>query len=127
MPVPGTPASVLAMLPRERRLTKGADFVAVARHGRVAASRCLVLRARRNDAPSTRFGFAVSKAVGGAVVRNRVKRRLREVLRSGAVFHGWDVVISARPPAAKATFSELEAETHLLLRRAGLSRQEPRR
>lgn len=115
------------MLRREQRLTRGADFVTVAREGKVAASRCLVLRTRRNDGGATRFGLAVSRAVGGAVVRNRVKRRLREVLRKRPASHGWDIVISARPRAAAATFQEIEAELQSLLQRAGVSLPDPGR
>ena len=115
------------MLRREQRLTRGADFVAVARRGKVATSRCLVLRTLRIGGESTRFGLAVSRAVGGAVARNRVKRRLREVLRKGSASQGWDIVISARPRAAAATFQQLESELQSLLQRAGVSLPDPGR
>jgi ribonuclease P protein component len=54
------------------------------------------------------------------VVRNRVRRRLREILRSFSLIEGFDVVISARPEASKATFQALKAETTTLMRRARL-------
>lgn len=71
-----------------------------------------------------RVGFSVSKRVGGAVVRNRVKRRLREAVRVRLTsFHpGWDIVISARPAAANADYATLDAELGGLIERARLAR-----
>jgi ribonuclease P protein component len=63
--------------------------------------------------------------VGKAVVRNRVRRRLREIARSLPLAEGFDVVITARPEAAGAAFRELKAETELLLRRARLLQAPP--
>ncbi|WP_439645077.1 ribonuclease P protein component [Demequina soli] len=65
-------------------------------------------------------GFAVSKAVGGAVVRNRVKRRLRAIMstRLEDVPAGSLVVLRALPPAADASFSDLEADVDGALRHA---------
>jgi ribonuclease P protein component len=68
----------------------------------------------------TRFAFAIPKRVGGAVVRNRVRRRLREILRSFSLLEGFDVVISARPEAAPASFQALQAEMTTLMRRGRL-------
>lgn len=70
-----------------------------------------------------RIGFSVSKRVGGAVVRNRVKRRLREAVRVRltSLTPGWDIVVSARPAAASAPFETLDAEIGALLQRAGLA------
>jgi ribonuclease P protein component len=64
----------------------------------------------------------VSRSVGAAVVRNRVKRRLRAVIRTllPHLTEGYDVVIIAHPPAAEATFQELEATQVSLFRRADL-------
>ncbi len=73
-----------------------------------------------DDAHATRVGFIVSKAVGNAVVRNRTKRRLREIMRvrldelsAGELF-----VVRALPHAAEADFSSLEAEVDELLVKA---------
>jgi ribonuclease P protein component len=68
----------------------------------------------------TRFAFAIPKRVGNAVVRNRLRRRLREVLRALNLTEGFDVVISARPEAASAGFGSLKAELTLLMTRARL-------
>ena len=114
------------MLPARHRLTQRADFAATIR-GRGTArrgSRLLVVHARRADALRTdahddvsRVGLVVSKAVGNAVVRTRVKRRLRAqmALLLPSLPAGTDVVIRANPAAARATSQELgEALRHCL-------------
>jgi ribonuclease P protein component len=70
----------------------------------------------------TRIGFSVSRRVGGAVVRNRVKRRLREVMRRklARIAPSYDLVITARPGAADARMETLEQEVAGLLARARL-------
>lgn len=68
------------------------------------------------------MGVVAGKRVGGAVVRNRVKRRLREALRRelARIPAGWDLVCDAKPPAAEATTAALAAELRVLLARTGL-------
>ena len=68
------------------------------------------------------MGITVSRRVGASVVRNRVKRRLREVLRLlyPRLCRGWDLVLVVRPAAAEATYQDLAAAAHSLLRRADL-------
>lgn len=84
----------------------------------------MAVRVRRTDGSVSRFGFAVGKRVGGAVVRNRVKRRLREIGWALDPPPGWDIVVSARPAAAGATYAALHASLAGLLRRAGVLRRE---
>ena len=112
------------MLPAPNRLRQRSDFTSAVR-GRSsvrAGSRLLVVHATRTDARAglpPRVGFVVSKAVGGAVVRTRVKRRLRAVVagRLAAVPPGVDVVVRANPAAATATSAELESTLKPLLHR----------
>lgn len=78
-----------------------------------------MLRALRTGAPS-RFGFTTGVALGGAVVRNRTKRRLREAIRSLPVSAGWDIVLNARKGAATADFQRLQSQVRELMERAGL-------
>ena len=73
-----------------------------------------------NEQPLTRYAFAISKRVGNAVIRNRIKRRLREILRLSALTEGFDIVIVARPAAAKTNFQALNTELTMLLKRARL-------
>ena len=80
----------------------------------------MVVHAHRTDARAglpPRVGFVVSKAVGGAVVRNRVKRRLRALMaaRIGTVPAGYDVVVRANPAAPRASYAELGADLDRLL------------
>ena len=67
---------------------------------------------------TSRVGFSISKRVGNAVIRNRVKRRLREVVRQADLQDGWDLVFIARGPAAQADFSQAQGAAYELLRRA---------
>ena len=90
---------------RRQRLSRSRDFDAVYRHGRSVSTRFLVLyRFRREEAGEPgRLGIALPKAVGGAVVRNRLKRRLREVWRQlPDVPAGSDFVLVGRPGLAEA-------------------------
>jgi ribonuclease P protein component len=68
--------------------------------------------------PISRFGISVKKALGGAVVRNRIRRRIREILRQNRteIPSGWDIVIHPRRSVAQAPFAPLEAELVRLLR-----------
>jgi ribonuclease P protein component len=67
---------------------------------------------------ASRFGISVKKALGGAVVRNRIRRRIREILRRNRteIPTGWDIVIHPRSTVAQAAFAPLEAELVRLLR-----------
>ena len=100
---------------RQHRLSRSRDFDAVYRHGRSASTRYLTLYwfARSDDEPGEpRLGLAVPKAAGGAVVRNRIKRQLREVwraqLESDAVDGGNDYVLVVRSGLPEA----VEARAH---------------
>jgi ribonuclease P protein component len=101
-------------------LSRRADFDRVFQHGRHNGGKLLSVRSVSNQQPLTRFAFAIPKRVGIAVVRNRVRRRLREILRSLRLVEGFDVVISVRPDASKATFAMLESELSLLMKRGRL-------
>ena len=68
--------------------------------------------------PVSRFGISVKKALGGAVVRNRIRRRIREILRRNRteIPSGWDIVIHPRRSVEQAPYAPLEAELVRLLR-----------
>ena len=91
---------------RRNRLSRSRDFDAVYRQGRSVSTRYLVLYWFKRDEADTepRLGLAVPKSAGGAVVRNRTKRQLREAWRvqGDRVPHGHDYVVIARPGLADA-------------------------
>jgi ribonuclease P protein component len=107
---------------RERRLRRRKDFAAAYRKGRVYGNQLLVLRVVPHDGGVARFGFVTGKAVGGAVVRNRVKRRLRAAAASLEAAPGVDVVVGARKSAADASSYALYTALAELMRRAGAIR-----
>lgn len=82
----------------------------------------MVLYARRNRTNTNRVGITVSKKLGHAVVRNRTRRRLREIYRlNEACFRpGWDIVVVARMRAVNAPFEKLTASYLSLAARAGI-------
>jgi len=105
---------------RRYRLTRREDFGRVHRQGRAWSHPLLILSAVRNDLGCTRFGFVVSRRIGGAVVRNRVKRRLREAVRHHLSEFpvGWDVVLVARGRIAQARYADVESAVTRSLGRA---------
>jgi len=98
--------------PRACRLVRRAEFDAVYREGRRRASPSFVVFFRPNGSGITRFGLSVKRAQGGAVKRNRIRRRVREILRlhRQEIAPGWDIVIHPRPQVAEADFAALSAE-----------------
>ena len=101
---------------RRHRLTGSNRFSQIHTEGTSVANRFLVVRYLANDLDRSRFGFLVSKRIGNSVVRNRVKRRLREAVRHHSVNSGWDAVLIARRGIERATFQQLkQAAGNLLL------------
>ncbi|MDE3169544.1 MAG: ribonuclease P protein component [Acidobacteriota bacterium] len=98
---------------------RGADFDAVYREGRKRTSRELAVFVRANGMAVSRFGWSIKRALGTAVRRNRIRRRLREIVRlhRGEIASGWDVVIHPRASAADADFAALTNELLKLLPR----------
>jgi len=109
---------------REQRLRTAAEFRRVRELApRGWPHRLLVLYVAPNEIGWTRVGITVSGRVGNAVVRNRVRRRLREAMRARLPMlrHGKDLVIAARPASATATWAELVEALDKVLTRAGAS------
>jgi ribonuclease P protein component len=112
------------------RLKRRTDFRAAAQGAR-APAKAFVLQARgRGDAGAARLGFTVSRQVGNAVVRNRVRRRLREMARladagefcagqfcAGQFCAGYDYVLIGRPPALQLRFADMMRDFANALRR----------
>jgi ribonuclease P protein component len=109
--------------PKSRRLTQSAEFERVKKNGSVHRGRLLVIGVvSSNDAGPFRAGFVTSRAVGSAVVRNRVRRRLREIVRKyqREIVPGIWVVTIARVSAGAAPYQQLEVEWLRLAKHASI-------
>jgi len=109
--------------PKTRRLTHRHEYERVKRYGTTQRGNLLMLSvtALENSGP-WRVGFVTSSRIGGAIVRNRVRRRLREIVRRHQyeLRHGFWFVIIARKDAATASYGALEDEWLRLARRASI-------
>ena len=104
----------------EQYLTKKKQYEAVYHNGNYRAGKELVIRVLPNGLDISRYGIAVSRHVGKAVIRNKIKRRVREILRRIPLQPGFDIVVIARASASEAKYSELKNTTEDMLLRAGL-------
>lgn len=110
-------------------LTRRADFLAANRGLRIARPG-FVLLARANGGEAMRFGITVTKKIGNAVVRNRMKRRFRELLRDALPTEGLaghDHVLIGREGGVERDFAQLREELSLALRRAAEGKGDPPR
>lgn len=114
-------------LPSHLRLKQSSDFAQLRKEGKTQAGRSLVLSARPVDKlPHFCFGLITGKKIGGAVERNTVRRRLREIIRKHQphLAPGWHWAIIARWRAPQLTFAELEKDWLHVARRSGILRPE---
>ena len=110
------------MLPRAHRLTKSGEYARVRRQGRSRAHPLLILVVAPHGGETTRVGIVVGKKIGTAVVRNRVKRLLREAVRArlNVLPPGYDIVLVARQEAAGARLGDITTALDVLLQRERL-------
>ena len=103
-------------------LTKRAQYLTVYKSGKAWADNLIVIKALPNGLELSRFGFSVTRELGKAVVRNRVRRLLKEIARLEPIRPGWDIVFIARPNAAAVDYHQLKKSVDKLLVRAHLLR-----
>lgn len=98
--------------PKSLRILRRPEFRRVYEEGRRGSAQVCAIFYLSNGLPRTRLGITTPKAVGSAVVRNRIRRRLREVFRlnQAKLPVGWDIVLNPRPLAAKLPFPTLVKE-----------------
>lgn len=107
--------------PKSARLSRAGEFARLRREGTSFHGRLMVLSVMKAEPGSeTRVGFVTSRRVGGAVVRNRVRRRLREAVRAvrPRLRRGWWLVLVARQAAGRASFEAIRAEWLALAQRS---------
>ena len=98
--------------PKSLRLLRRPDFRKVYEEGRRRSVRICTIFFRSNGLAITRLGITTPAALGNSVVRNRIRRRLREVYRlnQSQIPPGWDVVVNPRPPVAAMPMAALTRE-----------------
>ena len=103
-------------------LTKNHEFKKLYNRGKSAASQCAVVYCRRNGKIVNRLGITVSTKIGGAVQRNRVRRRLKEIYRLHEIdlIPGYDIVIVARVASRYAGYHEIESSVISVFRKLSL-------
>ena len=104
--------------PRAARLVRRGEFDAVYRTGKRRSNSHFTVFFRANQLPQSRFGFSIKKAIGGAVVRNRIRRRVREVVRCNRqeIPAGWDIVIHPKSSVAQTPLPALARDLLRLLK-----------
>jgi len=96
----------------------------VYKSGKAWVDNFIVIKALPNELEFSRYGFSVAKEIGKAVVRNRVRRLLKEIASLANIKLGWDIVFIARPNAATADYYQLKKSMEKLLLRAHLTNKD---
>lgn len=111
------------------RLRNKNDFAKVFKHGKAAANHQFVVYVKKSQAESFRFGVSASKKIGGAVVRNRIRRRVKEIVRQmePEIRKRVDIVCIVRKPALELDHEGLQRSLRHVFRRAELIEPSPRR
>ncbi|MDP3882971.1 MAG: ribonuclease P protein component [Candidatus Staskawiczbacteria bacterium] len=107
------------MLPKINRIKKKKDFEFIFRNGVSFKNSCLILKVVKNNLDYSRFGFVVSGKVSKkAVDRNKIRRRLSEIVKKEVIKAGLDLVFISLSSAKGKSFSELKKETQTILIKA---------
>jgi ribonuclease P protein component len=103
-------------------LKKNYEFKRLYNKGKNSASQYVAVYCRPNGGSSSRLGITVSGKIGGAVIRNRIRRRLKEIYRTNEhrLKPGFDIVIAARRKCISASYHEIEASVFAVFRKLNL-------
>jgi ribonuclease P protein component len=95
---------------KRNRLRKNEDFKKVYKYGKNYYNRNLIMYIMKNELEDTRIGFTVSKKIGNSVVRNRVKRRIKEIVRKNlkSIKEGYDIILIPKKNVSEINHKELE-------------------
>lgn len=109
-----------------KTLKKNIDFKRVYSTGNSYATSFLVLYWLSNQKKYNRFGFSISKKIGNAVTRNKLRRRLKEIIRFNEknMVNGYDFIFIARKPVVKLEFIRLKKDVFKLFKKANVWSQE---
>ncbi len=110
----------LKLMTKAGALTKRAQYREVYTRGMARSNEFVMIKALVNNLEFSRYGFSVNKPLGKAVVRNRIKRLLKEIVRVTSIQSGWDIVFIARYGAVEADYYQLKQLVEKLLFRAEL-------
>ena len=108
-------------------LKKNHEFKRLYNKGKSAASKCVVIYCRRNYNTCNKLGVTVSTKIGGAVQRNRIRRRLKEIYRlnEDILVPGYDIVIVARIKSRYSEYREIESSVLAMFKKLNLTREPP--
>ncbi|NLY77125.1 MAG: ribonuclease P protein component [Tissierellia bacterium] len=95
----------------KNRLKKNEDFKKVYKYGKSYYNRNLVMYIKKNGLDYTRVGFTVTKKIGNSVVRNKIRRRIKEIVRQNfiSVKEGYDIILVPKKNVVDINFQELES------------------
>ena len=108
---------------RTKGLKKDSDFRKVYKHGKSFANRHLVMYILDNKSDSTRVGISVSKKVGKAIIRNKIRRRIKEAYRLNVdenIKSGYDIVFIARVASNEAEYKDIQKSVNNLIKKANI-------
>ena len=103
------------------RLRKDSDFKNIYRKGKSLATKTLVFYFIKNDLGYTRVGYSISKKVGKAVIRNRIRRLIKENLKDiPDLKDGYDIIFIGRIPSSESNYKEIGKSVRYLFRKSGV-------
>ena len=103
------------------RLRKDSDFKNIYRKGKSLATKTLVFYFIKNDLGYTRVGYSISKKVGKAVTRNRIRRLIKENLKDiPDLKDGYDIIFIGRIPSSESDYKEIGESVRYLFRKSGV-------